>query len=385
MWERIKHILIKEIIQIKRDKRMRFVILVAPLIQLIIFGYVVTTDVNHIPAAVVDLDRTQKSRELISLFSNSGYFDVLLSTDKEEDAVRLLDKGKIFCLIQIPKLFSRRLKKGNTAEVQILLDGTDSNTASVIQGYVRRILGKYSRSLMERRAAMVKGAFFEFRPELIGLKSASVKNQMRAWYNPELKSQHFNLPGVIAVILMITTILLTSLAVVREKEIGTIEQLIVTPLRPVELILGKTIPFAIIGYFEVFVVLGASIFFFGIPFRGSVFLLLFATGLFLLTTLGIGLFISTVSRTQQQSLLTMVFFVMPAFLLSGFMFPIANMPELIQYVTYLNPLRYFLIIIRDIFLKGVGIEYLWDQMLALAIIGTVILSMSVLKFRKRVE
>jgi len=184
---------------------------------------------------------------------------------------------------------------------------------------------------------------------------------------------------------MITTILLTSLAVVREKEIGTIEQLIVTPLRPVELILGKTIPFAMVGYFEVFVVLGASIFFFGIPFRGSVLLLLFATGLFLLTTLGIGLFISTVSRTQQQSLLTMVFFVMPAFLLSGFMFPIANMPELIQYVTYLNPLRYFLIIIRDIFLKGVGIEYLWDQMLALAIIGAVILALSVLRFRKTIE
>jgi len=385
MWERIKHILIKEISQIKRDKRMRFVILAAPLIQLIIFGYVVTTDVNHIPAAVVDLDRSQKSRELVSLFSNSGYFDVLLNTDKEEDAVRLLDKGKISCLIQIPKLFSKKLKKGSAAEVQIILDGTDSNTASVVQGYVRRILGEYSRDLIQRRTAMVKGAFFEFRPELMGLRTPSLKNQMRAWYNPELKSQHFNLPGVIAVILMITTILLTSLAVVREKEIGTIEQLIVTPIRPVELILGKTIPFAMIGYFEVFVVLGASIFFFGIPFRGSVLLLLFATGLFLLTTLGIGLFISTVSRTQQQSLLTMVFFVMPAFLLSGFMFPIANMPELIQYVTYLNPLRYFLIIIRDIFLKGVGIEYLWDQMLALAIIGAVILALSVLRFRKTIE
>jgi len=385
MWERIKHILIKEISQIKRDKRMRFVILAAPLIQLVIFGYVVTTDVNHIPAAVVDLDRTQRSRELVSLFSNSGYFDVLLNTDKEEDAVRLLDKGKISCLIQIPKLFSKKLKKGSAAEVQIILDGTDSNTASVVQGYVRRILGEYSRDLIQRRTAMVKGAFFEFRPELMGLRTPSLKNQMRAWYNPELKSQHFNLPGVIAVILMITTILLTSLAVVREKEIGTIEQLIVTPIRPVELILGKTIPFAMIGYFEVFVVLGASIFFFGIPFRGSVLLLLFATGLFLLTTLGIGLFISTVSRTQQQSLLTMVFFVMPAFLLSGFMFPIANMPELIQYVTYLNPLRYFLIIIRDIFLKGVGIEYLWDQMLALAIIGAVILALSVLRFRKRIE
>lgn len=385
MWERIKHILVKEITQIKRDKRMRFIILVAPLIQLIVFGYVVTTDVNNIPTSVVDLDHTQKSRELISLFRNSGYFDILLHTEKEDEAVKLLDRGEIFCFIQIPKSFSRDLKKGNTTEIQIILDGTDSNTASVIQGYVRRILRGYSRNLMGKRAAKIKGAFFEYRPELMGLKSASLKNQIRAWYNPELKSQNFNLPGVIAVILMITTILLTSLAIVREKEIGTIEQLIVTPIRPVELMLGKTVPFAIIGYFEVLVVMGASIFWFGIPFRGSFLLLLFATGLFLLTTLGIGLFISTVSRTQQQSLLTMVFFVMPAFLLSGFMFPIANMPKLIQYVTYLNPLRYFLIIIRDIFLKGVGIEYLWDQMLALAIIGTVILSLSVLRFRKRVE
>ncbi|MGB2697897.1 MAG: ABC transporter permease [Candidatus Zixiibacteriota bacterium] len=364
---------------------MRFIILVAPLIQLIMFGYVVTTDVNHIPIAVVDLDHTQKSRELVSLFENSEYFEILLHTEKEDKAVKLLDQGRISCLIQIPRSFSRRLKRGNTTGIQILLDGTDSNTASVIQGYVRRMLGDYSRSQMQKKTAKIKGAFFEFRPEIMGLKSASLKNQIRAWYNPELKSQNFNLPGVVAVILMITTILLTSLAIVREKEIGTIEQLIVTPIRPVELMLGKTIPFVIIGYFEVFLVVGASIFWFGIPFRGSFPLLLFATGLFLLTTLGIGLFISTVSRTQQQSLLTMVFFMMPAFLLSGFMFPIANMPKLIQYVTYLNPLRYFLIIIRDIFLKGVGIEYLWDQMLALAIIGVVILSLSVMRFRKRVE
>jgi ABC-2 type transport system permease protein len=385
MWERIRHILVKEITQIRRDKRMRFIILVAPLIQLIVFGYVVTTDVNHIPTAVVDLDHSQKSREIISLFRNSGYFDILLQTEKEDEAIRFLDQGKISCFIQIPKSFSRKLKKGNSAEIQILLDGTDSNTASVIQGYVRRILLDYSNVETGKRVAKIKGAFFELRPEIMGLKSISLNNQVRAWYNPELKSQNFNLPGVIAVILMITTILLTSLAIVREKEIGTIEQLIVTPIRPVELILGKTVPFAIIGYFEVLIVMGASIFWFGIPFRGSFLLLLFATGLFLLTTLGIGLFISTLSRTQQQSLLTMVLFIMPAFLLSGFMFPIANMPKLIQYVTYLNPLRYFLIIIRDIFLKGVGIEYLWDQMLPLAIIGTVILSLSVLRFRKRIE
>ncbi len=385
MWERIKHILIKEITQIRRDKRMRFIILVAPLIQLIVFGYVVTTDVNHIPTAVVDLDHTQKSRELIALFTNSGYFDILLHTEKENEAVELLDQGKISCIIQVPRSFSRGLRKGKSTEIQILVDGTDSNTASVIQGYVQRILGDYSQAQMQKRTTRIKGAFFELRPEIMGLKSTSLKNQIRAWYNPDLKSQNYNLPAVIAMILMITTILLTSLAIVREKEIGTIEQLIVTPIKPVELMLGKTIPFIIIGYFEVFVVMGVSIFWFGIPFRGSFLLLLFATGLFLLTTLGIGLFISTVSRTQQQSLLTLVFFMMPAFLLSGFMFPIANMPQLIQYVTYLNPLRYFLIIIRDIFLKGVGIEYLWDQMLALAVIGVVILGLSVLRFRKRVE
>jgi ABC-2 type transport system permease protein len=385
MWERIKHILKKEFIQIRRDKRMVFVIFVAPLIQLLVLGYVVTTDVNHIPTAIFDQDLSQKSREIISLFKNSGYFDIVSWIENEKEAKGILDKGKATFLIQIPSGFSKDLKKGETAEIQIILDGTNSNTAGVILNYTNQIFSSYSQKMIKERISKVRGAFYTFQPQIMGVKLASVDPEVRAWYNPELKSRDFNVPAVIALILLVTTIMLTSMAVVREKEIGTIEQLIVTPIRPAELLVGKIIPFALIGFFEVFLITFFTIFWFKIPLKGNFLLLLFTTGLYLFTTLGIGLLISTLSKTQQQAMMSTFFFIMPAIILSGFMFPISNMPKIIQYLTYLNPLRYFLVIIRGIFLKGVGLRILWNQMIPLGIIGVAVLSLSILRFRKRIE
>jgi ABC-2 type transport system permease protein len=385
MWERIKHILKKEFIQIRRDKRMVFVIFVAPLIQLLVFGYVVNTDVNRIPTAIFDQDLSQKSREIISLFKNSAYFDIVSWVENEREARRVLDKGEATCLIQTPSGFSKDLKKGKTAEIQIILDGTNSNTAGVILNYVNQILFGYSQKMLKEKIFKIKGAFYTFQPQIMGVQLASVDPEIRAWYNPELKSRDFNVPAVIAMILLGTTIMLTSMAIVREKEIGTIEQLMVTPIRPAELLLGKTIPFVLIGFFEVFLITFFTIFWFKIPLKGNLLLLLFTTGLYLFTTLGIGLLISTLSRTQQEAMMSTFFFIMPANILSGFMFPISNMPKIIQYVTYLNPLRYFLVIIRGIFLKGVGLSVLWNQIIPLGVIGLAVLSLSILRFRKKIE
>jgi ABC-2 type transport system permease protein len=222
-------------------------------------------------------------------------------------------------------------------------------------------------------------------PDDLSPRSGGIDLRSRAWYNPDLRSRNYNVPGVIAVIIMLTSLLLTSMAIVREREIGTMEQLMVTPIRPAELILGKTLPFALIGFFDVVLITVVAVFWFAVPIRGSLFLLFGATALYLLSTLGIGLFISTVSKTQQQALMSTFFFYLPAVLLSGFMFPVANMPAAVQYVTYANPLRYFLVIIRGIFLKGNGPAVLWPHMLGLLILGTAVITASSLRFRKRLE
>jgi ABC-2 type transport system permease protein len=252
--------------------------------------------------------------------------------------------------------------------VQILLDGTDSNTALVAAGYANAIVSRFSRDLAARRAPPAQGSL-DVRP--------------RAWYNADLKSKNYNVPGVIAIMVLVVCLLLTAMAIVREREIGTMEQLMVTPIRPAELILGKTIPFAIIGFFDMFLVTFVGVIWFDVPIRGSIPLLVLATAVYLLSVLGIGLFISTISRTQQQAMMATFLFFAPAVLLSGLMFPIENMPFAVQLVTYLNPLRYFLVIIRGIFLKGSGMAILWPQFLALFALGTSVVATSSLRFRKR--
>ncbi len=376
MWERLKHMLVKEFIQILRDPRMKAIVFVTPILQLVVLGYAVTTDVREIPTAVADFDRTQAARELVRRFERSGYFRVVERVDEARALGRLLDAGRVKAALQLDPGFDTDLKRGRTALVQILVDGTDSNTAGVVADYASRIVLEYNRDAARAGAGAVA---------LAGPGAGEVQLRARAWYNPDLRSRNFYVPGVMAILIMLTSLLLTSMAIVREREIGTMEQLMVTPIRPVELILGKTLPFALIGFFDVALITVVAVSWFAVPIRGSLLLLFGATALYLLSALGIGLFISTVSRTQQQALMTTFFFFQPAMLLSGFVFPIANMPEAIQYLTYLNPLRYFLVIIRGIFLKGSGAEVLWPHMLALFLLGSGVLTVSALRFRKRLE
>ena len=373
MWERIYRMLVKEFIQVLRDPRMKALIFVMPVIQLIMFGYAVTTDVDHIKTAVCDLDKSPQSRALIERFTASGYFAVVGHTDNPLRLGELLDRGKATIGIQINRGFADDLRSGRQAVIQTIVDGTDSNTGTVAMDYAQRITQEFSRA----RAAPI---------ELTQLAQAltnPIELRSRAWFNPDLKSRYFNVPGVIAVVLLLISLLLTAMAIVREREIGTMEQLMVTPIRPLELILGKTLPFVLISFIDVLVVTFIGVTWFHVPIYGSLWLLMFGAGLYLMSTIGVGLFISTISQTQQQALMSSFFFYLPAVLLSGFMFPISNMPEPAQWLTYLNPLRYFLIIIRDIFLKGSGWEILWPQFAALMVLGAVLLLISSLRFKKR--
>jgi ABC-2 type transport system permease protein len=366
-FERIKQMVIKEFIQVLRDKRMKAIIFVIPVVQTLVFGFAVTTDVNNIPTAVMDLDNSFASRELVSRFASSGYFTIIASPKDPAAIQELLDRATVSVAIQINRGFSADLKRKIPASVQVLADGTDSNTTTVAVGYANSIINKFSQDIEGSDAR----------------SSARIDVRQRAWYNPELKSKNYNVPGVIAMVIMLTSLLLTSMAVVREREIGTMEQLMVTPLRPVELILGKTIPFALIAFLDMIFITALGVVIFNIPINGPLWLLPLSTAIYLLSVLGIGLFVSTVAKTLQQALMATFLFFMPAVLLSGFMFPIENMPIVFQYLTYANPLRYFLIIIRGIFLKGNGFSILWTQMAALLFLGMMVITLSSLRFKKR--
>ena len=383
MFLRLKAMLIKEFIQVFRDPRMRIILFLPPMMQLIVFGYAANTDIRNISLAVYDQDRSPESREMIARFSASGYFRLTHAAKNSAEIRRLIDGGKISAALQINHGFSREIRQQLGTTIQVIVDGTDSNTASVVMSYAQRIVGEYSRSILEKRLNRLP----DLPPSLKQpfYKKGGIEIQSRAFFNPNLESRNFYVPGIIALLIMLVTLILTCMAIVRELEIGTMEQIMVSPIRPVELILGKTIPFALIGYIDVALVTIVGVFLFDVPIRGSIALLFFATTLYLLGSLGIGLFISTISRTQQQAMMTMFFFFVPAILLSGFIFPIANMPAWAQYLTYANPLRYFLIIIRGIFLRGNGLEVLWPQLLSLAILGTIVFTFSSLRFRKRLE
>jgi ABC-2 type transport system permease protein len=373
MLERLKHMLIKEFIQIFRDPRMRAVIFMVPLIQVIIFGYAVSTDVRHVPTALYDLDNTPASRDLVARFEGSTYFDVVQRVTNDRELQEVIDSGKAKVVLRLNHGFSGLLNGGHTAAVQLILDGSDSNTTSIVMGYSARIAAAYNNRILLERIARTTGAKFEAEPVTIA---------SRAWFNPNLESRFFFLPGVIAQLVMIISIILSSMAIVREREIGTMEQIMVTPIGRMEFILGKTIPFALIGFVDVALVSAIAVLWFQVPLEGHLLTLFFATGLFLLSTLGVGLFISTVSQTQQQAMMTTFFFMMPAILLSGFIYPIANMPPAIQWLTYLNPLRYFLVIIRGVYLKGTAFAVLWPQMAALAGLGVGMLSLAASRFKK---
>ncbi|MBU4382934.1 MAG: ABC transporter permease [Proteobacteria bacterium] len=375
MLERIKHMLIKEFIQIFRDPKMKGVIFLMPLIQAMVFGYAVTTDVRDVKMAIYDSDASQLSRELTARFVNSGYFIIAKRVENNNQINKLMDQGSIRAVLKINKGFQNDLVKGLKVPLQLIVDGTDSNTAGIILSYSAKIVGQFSDNILLKKL---------MRSPVKTFNSGGTTLETRAWFNENLESRNFYVPGVIAIIVMLITLMLTSMAIVREKEIGTMEQIMVTPISPLEFILGKTVPFALIGFADVLLITGIAVFWFDVPVRGSIALLFIATALYLMTTLGIGLLISTVSQTQQQAMMSTFFFYFPATLLSGFMFPIANMPVIIQWLTYLNPLRYFLVIIRGIFLKGVGPDILWPQMLVLAVMGLVTLLLASRRFRKTI-
>ncbi len=373
MFERLYHMLVKEFIQVLRNPRMRAVIFIVPVVQVLIIGYAVSTDVRHIATAVYDLDNTPASRDLVTRFSGSGCFDITRRIQSEADVQQAMDSGEIKALLRLNRGFGEELAGGRTAQAQLLLDGSDSNTASVVMGYASRIAADFNRAQMAERLGRSMGA---------RLTEDPVTLVSRAWFNPNLDSRNFFVPGVLAMLVAVVSIILSSMAIVREREIGTMEQIMVTPIGRLEFILGKTIPFALIGFIDVILISLIAVFWFRVPMLGNPLVLLLGTGLYLLSTLGVGLFISTVSSTQQQAMMTAFFFMLPAFMLSGFTYPIANMPEVVKVLTYLNPLRYYLVIIRGVYLKGLGFQVLWPQMAALALLGASLLALAAGRFRK---
>ncbi len=375
MFERISAILIKEFKQIFRDPRMKTIIFISPLIQIMIFGYAATTDINYVPTAIYDLDNTKESRQLVHDFTYSGYFvpKYYITTDQQQK--ELIDQGRVSLVLRFNHGFAGDLNSGKSGKVQLILDGTDSNTAGVILNYSNSILEDYSALVLKKRYSFMGGQILFPQIDL----------RQRSWFNENLVSRDFYLPGVIAMIVTLMSLLLSAMAIVREKEIGTMEQLTVSPIKPVELILGKLAPFGIIALAQVVLITTVGVFWFGLPIRGSLFFLFVSTLVYLLTTLGVGLFMSTLCSTQQEAMMSVFLFYLPALLLSGFAYPIANMPKLIQWITWFNPLRYFLVILRSIFLKGLGIQVLWHQLLPLLVIGLTVITLSSLRFRKRLS
>ena len=383
MWERIFVILRKEFIQALREPRMRVLLFVPPLVQLLVFGFAVNLDVDRARIGWMDMDRTPQSRDLRQRFTGSGRFDIVGWPASEEDVQRTLDRGEAQAVVRILPGFARDTARGHETEVQVLIDGTNSNTASIVANYAGSVIAEYSAEVLQSQQRLKLLARTPAGP--VNAAAPQVTARARVWFNPDLYSRNYFIPGVIANIIMLVTLMLTALGIVREKEIGTMEQLMVTPVRPLELMLGKTLPFALVGLLDVVLVTGVALLVFHIPLHGSFLLLLFCAALFLMTTLGAGLFLSTISHTQQQAMMASFFFSMPAFMLSGFAFPLRNMPVVVQYLTYLNPVRYFIEIVRGIFLKGSGISALWPQMLVLGVYGMAILGLSAWRFQKRLD
>jgi ABC-2 type transport system permease protein len=364
---RVLEVVRKEFRQMFRDPRLYRVIFIAPVLQLVVFGYAVSTDVRNTRAFVVDHDRTEDSRRFVEAFTASGYFRVVGASSRSADLTTALDHGRAVIGIEIPPGFARDLHEPGGAAVQLLLDGTNANTANVARGYAERIVQAY--------ALKAAGSGAPARP---------VELRERAWFNAELESRNYNVPAVAGAIILLVCMLLTALAVVREREIGTLEQLMVSPLRPAELIAGKTIPFAVVGLVDMVVVTAVALLWFGVPFRGDPLLLLLATIFYLMSGLGMGLLISTVASTQQEAFMVNFLIFMPVLMLSGFTFPVTSMPEFFQWLTLLNPVRHYLAIVRAIFLKGSGLDVLWPQYATLLSMGLGLLGFAASRFRKTV-
>jgi ABC-2 type transport system permease protein len=374
MWRRIRHIIIKEFIQVFRDKKLRFFLIVPPLVQLLTYGYVVNFDIKHVAVAVFDESRTMESRQLIDRFTSTDWFAVKYFVKSQKEVLHLVDRGDITMALWIQWDFATRLRQGKSGRLQVIVDATDSNAALIVNRYAATVIADYNQLQLDRRFARQGQA-------LAGQFSLPLDIEPRAWFNPNLISRYSMVPGVIAMVVLLVSLMLTALSVVREKEIGTLEQILVTPIRPIELMLGKTIPFVIISLVEVAMVTALGILWFEVPFRGSFLVLLLGTVAFLFNSVGLGLLISTVATSQQQAMMAGNLFLTPAILLSGLIFPIANMPAFFQYLTYLNPLMYFVIVTQGIFLKGAGLGLLYPQITAMTVLGMGMIGLAVARFK----
>ena len=356
----------KEFIHILRDPRSLYIAIGLPLVLLILFGYAITFDVNHIPVAVINQDDSSLSRDLISRLQSSEYFDLRYLSNEYTKLERLLDEGKVKIILVIPLYFSQDLSKGKNSPLQFLIDGSDSNTALVALGYLSKIIQNFSSHIILRG--------LDKRGNLLLKELPMIDVKARVWYNPGLRSTHFIVPGLIAVVMMILAAMLTSLTIAREWETGTMEQLIATPTKPLEIIIGKLTPYFFLGLIQMTLVVLTGTLLFKVPFKGNIFFLFVVAGLFLVCGLGIGLFISTGTKSQQLAfMLAIVLTMLPAFLLSGFIFPISSMPRIIQFFSYFVPAKYFLISLRGIFLKGNGLSVHWPEVLFLLIFGLLII------------
>ncbi len=372
MFGRLRQMLIKEFLQMFRDPRMRMVVFGLPVIQMMVMAFALNTDVMNIRTAVLDMDRTPESRALTEAFTSGGYFRIIHDAGSFNELQACLDQGTARAVLYIPAGFADDVKGGNTARAQMITDGTDSNTSAIVNGYSERIVREYS-AVLGRERLNSQGRTFS---------QVTVETASRAWFNTNQESRYYYVPALIAVMLFIFSIMLTSIGIVKEKEIGTIEQVMVTPIRKMEFIFGKTIPYMITGYFTMTVMIIIARAVFGVVVKGDYLLLYLLTGIYLCGNLGIALVISASAETQQQALLTSFLCIMPGVMLSGFMFPVKNMPDIIQLITHVNPIRWYLQILRGIVMKGVGLETLWPFVLWQSVLAVVFIWLAAKRFRK---
>jgi drug efflux transport system permease protein len=374
---RLRQMLIKELIQLFRDPKSRFALFAPVLVQMMVFGYAATFEIRHIPTAVLDYDNSYESRDLLARFQASRYFAVRYRVHDQAAVRRLIDSSDVAIAIKINAGFSELLRKSDSAPIQVILDGTNSNTALIALGYVTDVAGQFADEYEHDQMERVSPAMIDRVP--------SVRLEPRPWYNHDLNSHWFFIPGLIGTILLVTVVQLTAFAIVRERELGTLEQIMVTPISRLEFVAGKTLPFFLVGIVDAVVIALIGSFWFGVPMRGNFLVLMLGAALFLLSSLGIGLLISNSARTQQQSMVSGFFFLMPAIILSGFGTPITTMPRFLQYFTLINPLRYFLDVVRGVYLKGVGLDILWPDMVAMAILGVLLLGFTATRVRKSID
>lgn len=372
--KQILYFVVKELLQFYRDRQLLSVVIVAPIIQLILLGYAANMDVKVIDTAILDFDNSRTSREFVQSLLASGYFQIYGYVDNYTHLNELINRGNVLVGLVFPYDFEKKISQGENPKLQVILDGSNGNKASIVFGYLLNLSTGFSKRLILEKIifSSKQGIYFK-----------GINPQIRVWYNPEMITRRFLLPGILALLLIIITVPLTAMAIVKEKEAGTLEQLVITPLKPYQIIAGKLIPYVLVGFVDFLLVVSVMQFWFGIMIRGNFLLLLFASALFVVSNLGIGLYISTSAKSQQQAMILSVFgVIVPMIYLSGFTFPVENMPKVIQYITFLIPLKYYLVILRGIVLKGIGIAELWEQMLILSIYGLVLFLLSLTRFRK---